>query len=96
MFSEKNSDIFSTVLNLPVFRKKRIFENISRKIFSRIRNLTLISRKYLPRKYLLEKISSLKVACLIFTAAIGDQIPVMTVKFHNVYHYTIVAPLAIV
>ena len=29
------------------------------------------------------------LACLIFTAAIGVQIPVMAVKFHNVYDYTI-------
>ena len=29
------------------------------------------------------------LACLIFTAAIGLQIPVVAVKFHNVYDYTI-------
>ena len=27
------------------------------------------------------------LACLIFTAAIGVQIPVVAVKFHNVYVY---------
>ena len=30
------------------------------------------------------------LACLIFTAAIGVRIPVVAVKFHNVYDYTIV------
>ena len=29
------------------------------------------------------------VACSIFTAAIGVRIPVVAVKFHNVYDYTI-------
>ena len=29
------------------------------------------------------------LACLIFTAAIGVRIPVVAVKFHNVYDYTI-------
>ena len=28
------------------------------------------------------------LACLIFTAAIGVRIPIMAVKFHNVYDYT--------
>ena len=30
------------------------------------------------------------LACLIFTAVIGVQILVVMVKFHNVYHHTIV------
>ena len=30
------------------------------------------------------------LACLIFTAGIGVRIPVVVVKFHNVYDYTIV------
>ena len=29
------------------------------------------------------------LACLIFTAAVGVRIPVVAVKFHNVYDYTI-------
>ena len=29
------------------------------------------------------------LACLIFTAAIGVRIPVVAVKFHDVYDYTI-------
>ena len=62
MFSEKNSDIFSSP-KFTCILKKRIFENISRKIFSRIRNLTLISRKIFSRicpKF--AKISSAKIS----------------------------------
>ena len=33
------------------------------------------------------------LACLIFTAAIGVRIPVVAVKFHNVYDYIIVRHL---
>ena len=45
-------------------------------------------------KTLVQLLSTSVPSCfLIFTAAIGVRIPVVAVKFHNVYDYTIVGTL---